>query len=213
MMTYKNISYLFASVLLFAFFAFYRSYFGLFPSFNGISMVIHFHAAVIILWFVMLIVQPILIRKGRPDVHRRIGRISYVLTPLIVLSFILMIRQTELKGKNIPVFAISVVNGCLFIAYYLLAIIDRKKVSWHIRFMVLTILPFIDPAAGRLHLPGLLIQILVILGLLIVERFNARIYKPYLIGLLVWTLIVAPMAYLLILNPQALNAVWNMFFN
>jgi len=209
---YKNISYLFAGVLLFAFIAFYRTYFGLFPSFGGTTWVVHFHASVIILWFVLLIIQPVLIRKKRPDLHALIGKISYFLVPLIVLSFILIIRQTELKGKNLLVFAIAIINGSTFIIFYLLAIYYRKKTLWHIRFMVLTVIPFIDPAAGRLHIPGPLLQLPLILILLAIERFGNRVYKPYLVGLAVWLIILITIAYLAFFNQSALDIIWNVFF-
>lgn len=209
---YKNISYLFAAVLLFAFIAFYRTYFGLFPSFTGTTWVVHFHATVIILWFLMLIIQPVLIRKKRADLHALIGKVSYFLVPLIVLSFVLIIRQTELRGKNLPVFAIAIVNSSTFIIFYLLAIYYRKKTSWHIRFMVLTVIPFIDPAAGRLHIPGPLLQLPLILVLLAIERFGNRVYKPYLVGLAVWLLILITIAYLAFFNQPALDAIWNVFF-
>lgn len=209
---YKNISYLFAAVLLFAFIAFYRSYFSLFPSFSDTSWVIHFHATIIILWFIMLIIQPVLIRKKRPDLHALIGRASYFLVPLIVFSFILIIRQTELKGKNLPVFAISIINSSTFIIFYLLAIYYRKKTPWHIRFMVLTVIPFIDPAAGRLHIPGPLLQLPLILFFLAIERFGHRVYKPYLVGLAIWLAILITIAYLAFFNQPALDMIWNLFF-
>ena len=210
---YKNISYLFAAVLLFAFIAFYRTYFGLFPSFAGTTWVVHFHATVIILWLVLLIIQPVLIRKKRVDIHKLLGKVSYWLVPLIVLSFVLIVRQTELKAKNLPVFAIAVVNGTTFVIFYLLAIYYRKKTLWHIRFMLLTIIPFIDPAAGRLHIPGPFLQLPLILGLLLVERFNGRVYKPYLVGLAIWLIILLTMAYMAFFNLPALDAIWSIFFS
>ncbi len=211
-MGYKNVSYLFAAVLLFAIIAFYPTYFGFFPLFEGTSWVIHFHVVVIVLWFIMLIVQPILIRKKRPDLHGLIGKLSYVIVPMVVLSLILVARKTQLRGKDLPIFAINIADSTMFIVYYGLAIFYRKHTVWHIRFMILTIIPFIDPAAARLHLPGLFLQVIIILILLLVERFNARIYKPYLIGLVSWFLIIVSLAYLVFFNQPVLETLWEVFF-
>lgn len=41
----------------------------------------------------MLLAQPILIKKGKPQVHRALGKVSYVLMPLIVLGILLVGRD------------------------------------------------------------------------------------------------------------------------
>lgn len=213
MTSYKYISCLFAAALLFAFIAFYETYFSLFPSFKNTAWIIHFHATVIVLWFVMLITQPVLIRTGHMDLHRLLGRVSYILVPLLILSLILVSRKTQLRGQDLFIFAINIADSSLFVIYYLLAIYYRKKTSWHIRFMVLTIVPFIDPAAARLHLPGLAMQLTLISGLLILERFYGRIYKPYLAGLAVWIFITGLLAFLLFFNLQVMDKLWHLFFS
>ncbi len=70
-----------------------------------------------------------------------------------------------------------------FILFYLLAIYYRPKTSYHARYMAMTVLPFINPALGRLGFPGPIIALLILMGLLIYERFNNKIYRPYLISL------------------------------
>jgi hypothetical protein len=99
-----------------------------------------------------------------------------------------------------------------FIIFYLLAIYYRKKTVFHIRFMILTVIPFIDPAAGRLHIPWPFLQLPLIVILLLVERFANHIYRPYLVGLSVWLTILITMAYLAFFNQPALDAIWKIFF-
>jgi hypothetical protein len=41
-------------------------------------------------WLVLLIVQPLLIKTGRTELHRTIGKVSYVLGPLIIIFLYLV---------------------------------------------------------------------------------------------------------------------------
>src|SRR5690349_11344418 len=47
---------------------------------------LHLHGVGLILWCIMLIVQPWLIRKGKTAIHRQSGKISYFLVPFMVLT-------------------------------------------------------------------------------------------------------------------------------
>jgi len=82
---YKNISWLFAAILGIVILGFFKTYFGLFPTFEKVTSIQHIHGTLFLLWFVMLIVQPILIQKRKLEWHRRIGMISYFLVPLIIV--------------------------------------------------------------------------------------------------------------------------------
>ena len=46
----------------------------------------HTHGVVLVAWCFMLIVQPLLIRMKRTRVHRSVGKISYVLVPLLLFT-------------------------------------------------------------------------------------------------------------------------------
>jgi hypothetical protein len=47
-------------------------------------MYFHVHAIMLSLWILVLIIQPILIRKKKLAVHRLIGKFTYVLFPLMI---------------------------------------------------------------------------------------------------------------------------------
>jgi len=85
---YRNISLLFTSVLLVVLAGFWKTYFGLFPGLGAWSVVIHFHAVVLLAWFGMLIAQPLLIQTKRFAAHRTLGRVSYGLVPLVLVSHV-----------------------------------------------------------------------------------------------------------------------------
>lgn len=184
----KNSHYFFLAVLVVIFVGFYRTYFSLFPHFKGITTLLHIHAALILLWMSMLIVQPILIRTGRAELHRRVGRLSYAVVPVMVLTIALVMRESFQKPlvvtPGVPNLGlIGVADLTFFGLMYGLAIYYRHKVIYHARYMVLTALPFINPAVGRLSLPGPLFALVIMVGLLVYERSQSRVYRPYLIAL------------------------------
>lgn len=212
---YRTSSYLFIAVLLMIFVGFYKSYFGLFPHFGGISTALHIHAAMLLLWFAILIAQPFLIRGKKLELHRLIGKVSYVVMPLVVLSIVWVIRlgfirNTPVAPGDVDVQLLGIADLSFFILFYLLAIYYRPKTSYHARYMAMTVLPFINPALGRLGFPGPIIALLILIGLLIYERFNNKIYRPYLIGLFAYLAIY--LFFLFGINAAQWKAFWWMFF-
>ena len=212
---YRNSSYLFIAVLLMAFVGFYRTYFGLFPRFGGISTALHVHAVTVLVWFTILIVQPLLIRGKKLELHRLIGKVSYGVMPLVVLSIVWVMRLAFIRNTPIAPGApdirlVGIADLTFFIPFYLLAIYYRHKTNYHARYMAMTVLPFINPSLGRLGFPGPVIALLILVGLLIYERFNNKIYRPYLIGLLAYLAIY--LFFLVGINADQWKAFWWMFF-
>lgn len=80
---YKKVVFFFAIILMIALPGFYKSYFALFPEFAGLKNIHHFHATVLLAYLIMLVVQPILISRKKIAAHRFIGKVSYLLVPLI----------------------------------------------------------------------------------------------------------------------------------
>src|SRR5688572_10204229 len=75
--------------------AFWPSYF--FPPRYETDYHVHFHGIAMFLWVFLLVAQAALIRAGRRDVHRQLGKTSYVLAPAIVVSTLLLMNH-RLKG-------------------------------------------------------------------------------------------------------------------
>jgi hypothetical protein len=86
----------------------------------------------------------------------------------------------------------------------------RHKTSYHARYIVLTVLPFMNPALGRLGFPGPILALLIMIGLLIYEFFNEKIYRPYLIALPAYLLIYV--FFIAVINANQWKAFWWMFF-
>ncbi|GAB2600390.1 hypothetical protein [Spirosoma areae] len=212
---YRPSSYLFIAVLLMVFVGFYKTYFGLFPHFDGITAVLHVHAVTLLVWMGILIMQPFLIRGKKLELHRLIGKLSYVVMPLVVLTTgwimrLAFIRNTPVAPGALDTRMIGIADLTFFVSSYLLAIYYRPKTSYHARYMAMTVLPFMNPALGRLGIPGPILALIILVGLLIYERFHNKIYRPYLIGLSAYLTIY--LFFLVGINADQWKAFWWMFF-
>jgi hypothetical protein len=163
--SYRFLPYFFAIFFVVVIACFYNNYFGHIPDFENIISSInkqpvvitnftHFHALMMVLWLLMLILQPIFIIKKKVALHRLLGKASYLLVALMVLSFVLVIHQEQSREKNLPVFAANLFDFPVFVVFYGLAIYYRKKPAYHARFMIMSVLPFINPALARLGIAG-----------------------------------------------------------
>ncbi|HTB25851.1 MAG TPA: hypothetical protein VK711_10780 [Puia sp.] len=205
---YRNIGYPFIFLLFLVFFGFFKTYFGLFPHFNEhTTAIVHFHVFVLVLWIILLIIQPILISQNKYATHRLIGRFTYFLVPLIILSFIGMMNKqiTETSSKNL----LAILDGIylpltdtfLFSTFYILAIINKRNTVIHMRYIIMTGLVFIDASLIRslaiwFHVDffyAALISIsfvdLILITLIFLDKLKGRAYKPFLISLILFAMV------------------------
>jgi hypothetical protein len=87
---YYNLGYWFLLLILLVLAGFYSSYFLVF--FQPSPLITHVHFTLMTLWIAMLIVQPFLIKYKKVAIHRKLGKVSYLLVPLVLVSGFLMIR-------------------------------------------------------------------------------------------------------------------------
>jgi len=205
---YKNINYLFLAILVFAGLGFFKTYFGLFPHFHGLPTVAHFHAIGFLLWFALLLVQPLLIRYDQLPLHRRLGKFSYFLVPYIALTVFGMARaayqskgSSWLLGVYPPSLFFAVLGLGNFLLFYGLAIIYKQNRAYHMRYLIATSLALIEPSLGRFfHLwlrlnpvggiLTLLIVYAIIIGLMVYDKVKfGRVHKAYYVVLGVTVLI------------------------
>ncbi len=155
----RNVGFFFIAVLIITLLGFFPSYFSHFPAFDGFTWPFHFHALIALVWICMLIAQAFLIRAKNYEIHRKVGKASYVVMPLLLFSFLLMARAQY--QKNILVNHLSETdalaalsrNGipeCVFISIlYSLGIIYKKRPAWHLRFFTSIGLVMLGPGLGR----------------------------------------------------------------
>jgi hypothetical protein len=137
---------------------FFKRYIQFFPEFNGFTAAQHFHGMMMMGWLLMLLVQPVLILKGKTKLHRQIGSLSYVLAPLVLLSIYLVIQSRydvylEQGGQTTAVISWLSLNFRLMVFFavlYFLAIYYRHRPPLHMRFMCSTAFVLIGPALVRI---------------------------------------------------------------
>ena len=202
--SYQNISYFFVGILICVLIGFHFTYTVKFPNFEGLTTAHHFHGAMLMSWFAMLIIQPILIRLNKREWHRQLGKVSYVQIPLLVFSIFLVTKIAYLK--SMPLMPFNAVIGVLsvdipaifsFSFFYILAMINRKNTPSHLRYMIGTSLLMIGPGIGRamiifgglpfpvaLNYTMYITEILAI-GFIIFDYLKGASIKPFVIILLV----------------------------
>jgi uncharacterized membrane protein YqjE len=201
---YRN-SAIFAILLLAGIqWGFYKNYTSQFPDFIDKTTIIHIHGALLMTWMLLLIVQPILIKTGRSQLHRTIGKVSYVLGPLIIIFLFLVgkgsywrsigkfpehdiLRDIVLDARGLYSFAI----------FWALAMIYRKHSDSHMRYMIATGILAIGPGMGRGLINsfgldiGTALTITDLVGLAIVgfllgyDIYRKKNYKPFLVVFMV----------------------------
>lgn len=177
------------------FFAFYESYWINFPRFSDhIRPYDHIHATIASLWIAMLIVQPILISRRKYELHRSIGRLSYFIFPLLILSFIP--REIVVLNSSSPedIF-FPVADTFVLVPLYILAIYNKKNTAKHMRYMIASALVFLGPTIGRIgpiwfRWSGMLTQNIqysviyaVLIGLILYDSNNFKKSRPYMVAI------------------------------
>jgi hypothetical protein len=140
-------------LLLLALLAFWPSYLSVLSDQQAYT---HAHALTATLWMLLLILQPLAIRQRRHALHRWLGRSSYVLAPLVILSIALLAQQRIAQASG-PGYAIQtyilylqVSLGLAFALFWSAAIAYRRVAPVHARFMLGTAITLIDPILIRL---------------------------------------------------------------
>ena len=195
-MMFRGAAYSYFGLLALAGFAFWPLYLSRLGT--PIDPYTHWHASLALCWCSLLITQPLLLPKHR-QAHRTLGAFSYIIAPAFAIASILLAHerfqvmdeakfQQEAASLFLPLSAV-----CLFCLCYVLALVYRKVMPLHARFMILTGLPMIDPVLGRVlffYAPPLSHPLyyqvitfgltdLVVLGLLVWPNMSRRLRSMY----------------------------------
>jgi len=210
-MIFNKSGYYFIILFFLAVTGFWSSYFS--KLFSEIDAYVHFHAVTMMLWVFMLISQAFLIRYKKLSQHKFIGKLSYGLVPVLVVSLILLahsqitIHEYGISYSRLYILFLQLSLLVIFVIAYGLAIIYRRSPEHHARYMIATSLTLIDPAIARipLNLPPLpfsyqvltfsLID-LILLVLIIMERNRPGGREVFPVMLLIFVIF------------QGLNLTW-----
>jgi hypothetical protein len=137
-----------------------------------VQLVYHAHAFFMILWVAMAITQPFLIRQKKAKLHKAIGKTSYLIMPMLFISSYIVIRHTyysfigtqaagleagasklameKIYSDAAAYIMIGVVYIIWLFVFYVLAVINRKKMLNHATYMFAAILTLLGPTVDRI---------------------------------------------------------------
>lgn len=148
----RNSVFGFAALLVAAIPAFWPTYF--FPPKPEPNWRIHLHGVVMFLWVALLIAQAALIRYDVRPVHRALGRVSFLLVPLIVASTLLTansrLKQQGLEPDLLYFFYLQLSLLTLLAISFAMAIRHRRRIALHARYLVCAALAGLDPIFARI---------------------------------------------------------------
>jgi hypothetical protein len=202
-MTKTNVGFLIITLMVLTLVGFYPTYISKFPSFEHVTTVQHFHGAMMMLWFSLLVVQPFLISYKKYRIHRILGKISYVIAPLVMYSIFLASKYEYYRDttnltvdESLAGLALDMTSLIAFGICYVLAIINIKNTPMHMRYMVGTALIIMGPGIMRILaiyqifgdisfptvvLYSYIICISIAIGLIGYDLIKSKTYKPYLV--------------------------------
>jgi hypothetical protein len=211
---YHNLGYWFLAFIVLAFAGFYTTYF--IRIFEPTPAIIHVHFVLMALWLAMLIAQPFLIKYKKLPLHRLLGKASYLLVPLVLITgFILTRNEYYRKVERFSGEALSGLKpytndeilqlaakdpiAVFYIAwfgiFYLLAIKNRHKSPKHARYMLATALTLTGPTVDR------------ILGIHFGLESIAGI-SSFIVSFLIIDFILGGLLYLDYKNKRDTRALW-----
>lgn len=203
---YKILIVFFTLIMIISFAGFYSSYWSKFPRLGEFQNLIHIHFVAFSCWLFLIVIQPILIMRKKFKLHRQLGRFSYLLAPILVLTIILLTKEKFLREfDEFPSDAaltafIAFVDISSFSTFYLIAMFKKSNVRWHVAFIIAATLIVLNPGLSRLLnqiSPGLglltavLIPFLVPGIILIIEKIKYKrliLKSPYFLIILIWTI-------------------------
>ncbi len=141
----RNVHAYFALLVPATLLGFWKTYFAILNNLpDAITPAIHVHAVLMLLWLAMLIAQAWFIRTNRFRPHQWVGRMSYVLAPVIIWAGLIVLHEvlnrtpggvtTEAAQINVLAFGQMLAFG----ATWGLAIAYRRQTPLHVRFIIST---------------------------------------------------------------------------
>ena len=208
---YKYFGYFFLFFVVFVSLGFYYPYFSLFPGFASVTRIVHIHAIALLLWVVIIIAQPLFIAYKKYKTHRLIGKLTYFLMPIIIISSIGVLRQQyeeSVAQKVTPLVSFetlytSATELLCIVIFYSLAIynIVKGNVVSHMRYMISLALVLIPPSFGRtlgywLYMKqfytyniSIVLCIVILITLIVYDWKKNLNFRPYFVALSIFSLV------------------------
>jgi hypothetical protein len=165
----------------------------------------HIHAALMVSWLSLLVIQTSLNAGGKVHVHRRLGQIAIALIPgllvvMVLISFIGFVGDGEFPPGRYNVLLLQIRAIVLFPLFALWAFAARRyDFGFHKRLMIIATIVPLDAAIARTEwLPGMgaffsdfelmsAYQLLLIMLIVVYDFWrNGRVHGATLVGVSVF---------------------------
>lgn len=163
------------------------------------------------LWLLLLVTQSLLVTRGGRAWHRRLGWTSLAVFPVMVLSgfymirLMLTVRAEDYGPLRYVLAALDIPSLVALCAFYVMALVHRRDVRLHQRYLAATAILLLPPALGRFlafWVPGIpdLVQalnpmmVLTSLAACVLiwdDRRRGKVYPPYPLTLALMLLVHA----------------------
>ena len=157
-MPYRQAHYFVGFVLLVIMGGFWASYFSRVG--GTMPLAFHVHAATSISWLLLLIAQHVAIHRRANALHRQMGLASFVLFPLLILGFTMIINVSAARYvaaenpfivHNGPAFGIGMaVAIAAYLTLFYQALKTRRNVRLHAGYMLATPMILFESPFSRL---------------------------------------------------------------
>ena len=166
-MPYSKAHWYLLGLLIITFLAFWNSYFGML---HDAPLAHHLHGITATLWILLLAAQNWSIHQKRVSLHRKMGKVLFVLVPLMTAAFAMVTWQGAIKVVNQHPFYLLFGQALLTADVLLLfttaiqiylALRLRRQVRLHSALMLGTLIGLLPPILSRLfanYLPGMTIE-------------------------------------------------------
>lgn len=116
-------------------------------------LLVHLHAVAMASWLILLATQASLVAAGKQHLHRRLGMVSVVLAPIIILIMIFLAFPLPVDSEHtVGIAVIQIKRITLFSLFYIWAFrVRRTDSESHKRLMFLATLVVIDAAVNRMR--------------------------------------------------------------
>ncbi|MFC3879745.1 hypothetical protein ACFOSV_06140 [Algoriphagus namhaensis] len=188
-MKFQNTGYYYLGFLIMTFIGFWPSYFSKF--FDGtaeFNQYFHFHSLTAILWVAMLVIQPILIQSKKYELHKAVGKFSYLLVPILFVSVALLANnridpELEFVGPEVW---IPFKDLIIFSLGFGIAITFKNSMPIHARGMIVAGMALIEPVMARVmfnvleiqgltgYLSAISVDYIILVVLIILERKETK---------------------------------------
>ena len=179
-------------------------------SFGG-GPLLHWHGMLFFGWTLFFLMQTLFVATGRVANHRNWGLVGISLATAMAISVVIAAIRTIKVAEAISMgdearrFAIVSLTGLvLFAAFFTLAIVNVRRAEWHKRYLIVATVPLMQAAAARVFMtlfappgavgpppvfvavpPGLLVDLLIVVGMVHDWRTRGRPHPVYVVGLAV----------------------------